>query len=206
MGGVGRGWERDECAGAARRSACAAAMATSAFERESFEGGYRRLAGLVCDVVAEPAVGSVLARVLATLRELLRCEDVVVWETAGEGELAVVLVDGEDEEQMWGIRIRLGEGLTGLAARHRRVEVSNDAHADVRAGLVPGTERVPEAVTCMPLITARSANSGSPTSAASTSPAPRSTAARWEVSTRTRSRCNRAGPFGESFSVTWGNG
>jgi diguanylate cyclase (GGDEF)-like protein len=127
-------------------------MATSAFERESFEGGYRRLAGLVCDVVAEQAVGSVLARVLATLRELVRCEDVVVWETAGDGELAVVLVEGEDEEQMRGMRIRLGDGLTGLAALHRRVEVSNDAHVDARAGLVPGTERVPEAVACMPLI------------------------------------------------------
>ena len=127
-------------------------MATSALERGSFEGGYRRLAGLVRDVVAEQAVASVLPCVVATLRELIRCEDVVIWETVGDDELAVALVEGDDEEKMRGMRIRFGEGLTGLAARERRAAVSNDAHVDARAGLVPGTQPTPEAVVCMPLI------------------------------------------------------
>jgi diguanylate cyclase (GGDEF)-like protein len=126
-------------------------MAT-AFQRDSFDGGYRRLAGLVRDVVAEQAIGSVLARVVATLRELVGCEEVVVWETVGDDALAVVLVDGEHEEEMQGMLIRFGEGLTGLAALNRRAAVSNDAHVDARAGLVPGTDPDPEAVACMPLI------------------------------------------------------
>src|SRR5579863_8061894 len=127
-------------------------MATCAVERDSFESGYRRLAGLVRDVVAEQAVASVLPCVVATLRELVRCEDIVIWETVGNDELAVALVDGDDEEQMRGMRIRFGEGLTGLAALEQRAAVSNSAHVDARAGLVPGTKPTPEAVACMPLI------------------------------------------------------
>jgi len=127
-------------------------MATSALDRDSFEGGYRRLASLVREVVAEQAVASVLPCVVATLRELVRCEDVVIWETVGDDELAVALVEGDDEEQMRGMRIRFGDGLTGLAALEQRVAVSNSAHVDTRAGLVPGTEPRPEAVACMPLI------------------------------------------------------
>jgi diguanylate cyclase (GGDEF)-like protein len=127
-------------------------MATPAQERDTFEGGYRRLAALVREVVAEQTVGSVLPCVAATLRELVRCDDVVVWETESNDELAVALVAGDDEEQMQGMRIRFGEGLTGLAALERRAAVSNAAHVDTRSGLVPGTERSPEAVACMPLI------------------------------------------------------
>jgi diguanylate cyclase (GGDEF)-like protein len=127
-------------------------MATSALDRDSFEGGYRRLASLVREVVAEQAVASVLPCVVATLRELVRCEDVVIWEMVGDDELAVALVEGDDEEQMRGMQIRIGEGLTGLAARERRAAVSNSAHVDTRAGLVPGTQPTPEAVACVPLI------------------------------------------------------
>ena len=121
-------------------------------DERSLAVGYRRLAGLLRDVVAEQSVDAVLARVLATLRELIRCEDVVIWEPAGVDELVVALVDGEDEEELRSLRIRLGEGLTGKAARERRPVVSNDAHVDPRAKLVPGTEAIPEAVVCMPLL------------------------------------------------------
>jgi diguanylate cyclase (GGDEF)-like protein len=114
--------------------------------------GYRRLAGLLRDVVAEQSVDAVLARVLATLRELVRCEDVVIWEPAGVDELVVALVDGEDEEALRALRIRLGEGLTGKAASEWRPIVSNDAHVDPRAIQVPGTAPTPEAVVCMPLV------------------------------------------------------
>ena len=118
----------------------------------SFTDGYRRLAALLRDLVAQQSVEAVLARLLATLRELIRCEDVVIWECVGDEMLRVVLVDGEDEEELRRLRIRLGEGLTGLAALEGRTVVSNDAHIDPRAGLVPGTEQTPEAVACVPLI------------------------------------------------------
>lgn len=121
-------------------------------DERSLAVGYRRLAGLLRDVVAEQSVDAVLARVLATLRELIRCEDVVIWEPAGVDELIVALVDGEDEEELRSLRIRLGEGLTGKAASERRPVVSNDAHVDPRAKQVPGTDPTPEAVVCMPLV------------------------------------------------------
>jgi diguanylate cyclase (GGDEF)-like protein len=104
------------------------------------------------DVVAEQSVDAVLARVLATLRELIRCEDVVIWEPAGVDELVVALVDGEDEEELRLLTIHFGEGLTGKAAMERQPIVSNDAHIDPRAIQVPGTDPTPEAVVCMPLL------------------------------------------------------
>jgi diguanylate cyclase (GGDEF)-like protein len=124
---------------------------SAASSEASLAHGYRRLAALCRDVVAEQSVEAVLGRVLSTLRELVRCEDVVVWESVG-GELAVALVDGDDEEAMRALRIRVGEGLTGKAALQGEVIVSNDAHLDPRAGLVPGTTQTPEAVMCAPLI------------------------------------------------------
>jgi GGDEF domain-containing protein len=126
-------------------------MAISPIHEADIDAGYRRLARLVRDVVGEQAAESVLARAAMTLRELVRCEDVVVWEATGDGGLVVVLAEGEDEAQMRGMRIRLGEGLTGLAAMTGEAIVSDDAHLDARAGWVPGTAQVPEAVAAMPL-------------------------------------------------------
>ena len=122
-------------------------------DEHSLGVGYRRLAGLLRDVVAEQSVDAVLARVLATLRELIYCEDVVIWEPDGVDELRVALVDGEDEEEMRSLRIPLGHGLTGTAASERRLVVSNDADVDPRAILVPGTQPTPEeAIVCVPLL------------------------------------------------------
>jgi diguanylate cyclase (GGDEF)-like protein len=121
-------------------------------DERSYAVGYRRLASLLREVVAEQSVEAVLARVLATLRELIRCDDVVIWELTGVDELIVVLVDGEDQAELRSLRIQLGEGLTGKAASGREVIVSNDAHLDPRAKQVPGTDAIPEAVVCMPLV------------------------------------------------------
>jgi diguanylate cyclase (GGDEF)-like protein len=106
---------------------------------------------LLRHVVAEQDAEHVLARVVETLRELVRCDGVVIWEHDGAGELSVVVAEGEDQEQLQRLRIRIGDGLTGLAAAELAPIVSNDAHRDPRAGLVPGTEPTPEAVACMPL-------------------------------------------------------
>src|SRR4249919_3545451 len=102
-------------------------------DERSYAFGYRRLAGLLRDVVAEQSVDAVLPRVLATLREMIHCADVVIWEPAGEDELIVALVDGEDQAQLRSMRIPFGDGLTGKAASEREVIVSNDAHLDPRA-------------------------------------------------------------------------
>lgn len=136
----------------ARVCDCGMAIISTLADEGSLAIGYRRLAALLRDVVAEESVDSVLARVAATLRELILCEDVVLWECAGDDMLTVALVDGEDEEAMRSLRIQLGDGLTGRAALEGRPIVSNDAHLDPLAGLVPGTEPTPESVACMPLL------------------------------------------------------
>ena len=128
------------------------ASITTTADHGSLEVGYRRLAALLREIVAEESVDAVLGRLSATLRELIHCEDVVVWERLREDLLQVVLVDGEDEEELRSMQIKLGDGLTGHSAVERRPIVSNDAHRDPLAGIVPGTRATPEAVACMPLI------------------------------------------------------
>lgn len=127
-------------------------LTSASVDVRSMNVGYRRLAGLLRDVLAEESVESVLTRILATLREIIRCEDVVVWECDRDDSLRAVLVDGDDEEELRSLQVRLGDGLTGRAALERRPIVSNDAHIDPMAGLVPGTEVTPESVACMPLV------------------------------------------------------
>jgi diguanylate cyclase (GGDEF)-like protein len=114
--------------------------------------GYRRLALIVRSLLSEQAVGAVLARIVSDLRDLVRCDDVVVWELLDGCELFAALVDGEDEEEMKALRIALGEGITGTAVLERELIVSNAAHIDPRAGHVPGTTPSPEAIACVPLI------------------------------------------------------
>ena len=113
--------------------------------------GYSRLALIVRSLLSEQAVEAVLARIAGDLRELVRCDDVVVWELVDD-QLAAALVDGEDELEMKALRIKLGEGITGTAVLARELIVSNSAHVDPRAGQVPGTALEPEAITCVPLI------------------------------------------------------
>jgi len=113
--------------------------------------GYSRLALIVRSLLSEQAVEAVLARIASDLRELVRCDDVVVWELLAD-HLVAALVDGEDELEMKALRIRLGEGITGAAVLAGELIVSNSAHADPRAGQVPGTAIEPEAITCVPLI------------------------------------------------------
>ncbi len=112
----------------------------------------RRLAAIVREVLSERSVESVLSRALATLRELVWCDDVVVWGTSATDELAVAVVEGEDADAFRSLRIKFGEGLTGRAAQDCRAVVSNSAHLDPAAGTVPGTMATPEAVACLPLI------------------------------------------------------
>jgi diguanylate cyclase (GGDEF)-like protein len=113
--------------------------------------GYLRLAAILGSLLSEQAVGAVLARIASDLRELVRCDDVVVWELIDDTALVPALVDGEDEAEMNALRIEVGEGITGAAVRDGRLIVSNNALADPWAGQVPGTAKAREAITCVPL-------------------------------------------------------
>jgi diguanylate cyclase (GGDEF)-like protein len=123
------------------------------------QDGYRRLAFILRSLVSEQSVEAVLTRIASDLRELVRCDDVVIWELLDHGQLAPTLVDGEDEVEMRALRIELGEGITGTSVLQREMIVSNDAHDDPRAGHVPGTRLEQEAIICVPF-TARGTSLG----------------------------------------------
>jgi diguanylate cyclase (GGDEF)-like protein len=113
--------------------------------------GYRQLASVLGVVLGERGIDEVLARISETLRGLVPCEDVVIWERVGS-ELQAMFVQGDDAEAIRRLRIQFGTGFTGLAAETREPVWSNDAHLDPRAQQVPGTSLVPEAMICVPLL------------------------------------------------------
>jgi GGDEF domain-containing protein/putative methionine-R-sulfoxide reductase with GAF domain len=115
------------------------------------DAGFRRLADMLRLVLSERLVEDVLARIAETLDELVPSQDIIAWEKHGE-ELLPVLARGANAGMMRTVRVRVGEGLTGLAALMSRPICSNDAHLDPRSQLVPGTEDVPEAIICVPLV------------------------------------------------------
>jgi diguanylate cyclase (GGDEF)-like protein len=115
------------------------------------QDGYRRLASVLRSLLSEQAVEAVLQRIASDLRELVRCDDVVIWEF-DRGQLVPTLVDGDDEVEIKALRIDVGEGITGAAVLERQLIVSNDAHDDPRAGQVPGTGLDTEAIVCIPFI------------------------------------------------------
>jgi diguanylate cyclase (GGDEF)-like protein len=127
--------------------------------RPAVPDGYRRLARVLRSLVDEQSVDAVLARIATDLRQLVPCQDVVIWELLDGERLAATLIDGEDEEEMAQLTIRVGEGITGSAVFQQQLITSDDAHLDVRAGHVPGTTHQAEAILCVPL-TARTVQLG----------------------------------------------
>lgn len=114
--------------------------------------GYRRLAELLGVLLAEQDVDAVLERIAETLRRLVSCDDLVIWEALATDQLRPALVEGRAAEQLRRLRIRIGEGITGHACLVREPTRSNRADLDDRAGHVPGTAVEPEAIVCLPLL------------------------------------------------------
>ena len=114
--------------------------------------GYRRLAELLGVLLAEQHVDAVLKRIAETLRQLVRCDDLVIWEALPGDRLRPALVEGRDAAQLQRLQIRIGEGITGHACLLREPICSNRADLDPRAGHVPGTDAEPEAIVCLPLL------------------------------------------------------
>ena len=114
--------------------------------------GYRRLAELLGVLLAEQHVDAVLPRIAETLRRLVQCDDLVIWEMMSADRLRPALVDGRDAAALSRLVIRIGEGITGHACMLREPICSNRADLDARAGHVPGTDVEPEAIACLPLL------------------------------------------------------
>lgn len=121
------------------------------FQTADRTAGFKRLADMLRLVLRERSIEDLLARIAETLDEVVPSQDIIAWEKSGD-ELRPVLARGADAEKMRALHVRIGEGLTGLCALMNRPICSNDAHLDPRSRYVPGTEDVPEAIICMPLV------------------------------------------------------
>jgi len=124
--------------------------AQSASDRQLLTG-YRQLATVLGVLLGERDIGEVLAKIAKTIRELIPCDDVVIWGCA-DGELRAMFARGADAKAIRRLRIPVGLGLTGLAAEQRTPILANDAHLDPRARQVPDTQLQPEAMMCVPLL------------------------------------------------------
>jgi diguanylate cyclase (GGDEF)-like protein len=139
--------------------AAAAPLPSPATDAPGFADPYRRLAATLRALLREQSAEVILDRVATHLRQLVDCDDVVIWQLRNRTTLIPAVVDGEDADELRSMRIRLGDGITGSTVKQRQTLVANDAHTDPRAGHVPGTPIEPEAILCVPLI-ARSARLG----------------------------------------------
>lgn len=63
----------------------------------------------------------------------------------------LITVDAKHAEQIAKMRLKVGEGLTGLVAKSGIGIISNQSHEDPRAIQVPGTPDDPESLICAPL-------------------------------------------------------
>jgi len=63
----------------------------------------------------------------------------------------LVTIDPKHSEQIARIRLKIGEGLTGLVAKSGMGLISNQSHVDPRTIQVPGTPDDPESLICAPL-------------------------------------------------------
>jgi diguanylate cyclase (GGDEF)-like protein len=139
--------------------AAAAPLPSPASDATVLADPYRRLAATLRALLREQSPEVILDRVATHLRQLIACDDVVIWQLRNRRTLVPAVVDGEDADELRSFRIRLGEGITGSTVKQRQTLVANDAHIDPRAGHVPGTPVEPEAILCVPLI-ARAARLG----------------------------------------------
>jgi diguanylate cyclase (GGDEF)-like protein len=128
--------------------------ATGAGQRPSdtqLLAGYRQLATVLGVLLGERVIGEVLEKIAQTIRDLILCDDVVIWGCADD-ELRAMFTNGADAAAIRRLRIPVGVGLTGLAAETRTPILSNNAHLDPRAKQVPDTDLQPEAMMCVPLL------------------------------------------------------
>jgi diguanylate cyclase (GGDEF)-like protein len=128
---------------------CSEAEHTETDAITALTDGYRRLADVLHALVSEQSADAILARIATDLRNVVPCDDVVIWELR-DNTLAVTLVDGDDQAQMCALRIPVGDGITGKAVERQTIFTA-DARVNPRAGRVPGTRPRSEAIACFPL-------------------------------------------------------
>ncbi len=96
----------------------------------------------------------ILSTIAKKIREVIQTDECTVFlfdET--EQVLYPVVCDAKDyTEEIMAVRLKLGEGITGMVALTGRGEIVDDAEADPRSVSVPGTPPEQMALLCVPLV------------------------------------------------------
>lgn len=98
---------------------------------------------------------AILSTIAKQVREVIQTDECTVFLFDEKSqELYPVVCDAMAYvHEMMAVRLKLGEGITGMVAQTGRGEIVNDAEADPRAVTVPGTPPEQTALLCVPLLT-----------------------------------------------------
>ncbi len=98
---------------------------------------------------------AILSTIAKQVREVIQTDECTVFLFDEKlQELYPVVCDAMTYvHEMMAVRLKLGEGITGMVAQTGRGEIVNDAEADPRAVTVPGTPPEQTALLCVPLLT-----------------------------------------------------
>lgn len=123
-----------------------------ALER-SLVDSYRKLARLFGHLLSEQSLDSLLEEVAAALDGLVPYDSLTIYQ-ADETNRLLTPVYARDQwaEEVLATMMPFGHGITGWAVEHRQPVLTNAAHLDPRASMVPGTPIEPEALITVPLI------------------------------------------------------
>lgn len=96
----------------------------------------------------------ILTTIAKKVREVIQTDECTVFLfDEKEQVLYPVVCDAKAwMEEMMAIRLKLGEGITGMVALTGRGEIVDDAETDPRSVSVPGTPPEPAALLCVPLV------------------------------------------------------
>ena len=96
----------------------------------------------------------ILTTIAKKVREVIQTDECTVFLFDEKEQLLYpVVCDARDYmEEMMAVRLKLGEGITGMVALTGRGEIVDDAEADPRSVSVPGTPPEQMALLCVPLV------------------------------------------------------
>ncbi len=97
---------------------------------------------------------TILLTIAEQVRQVIQTDECTVFLYDEEEKLLKPMVCDADRfrEEIMGVRLRLGEGITGTVAQSGRGEIVNDAERDPRAAQVPGTPEETSSLLCVPLL------------------------------------------------------
>lgn len=96
----------------------------------------------------------ILTTIAKKVREVIQTDECTVFLFDEKEQLLYpVVCDARDYmEEMMAVRLKLGEGITGMVALTGRGEIVDDAESDPRSMTVPGTPAEQAALLCVPLV------------------------------------------------------